>query len=104
MGEQIMITQGSLAERRFVGVYGHKGRVIAAVSFDNTRWLEFYERQIEQGAPFPVEYPTMDRRPEGRNPVDADFPDPSLPTHGPMVTLSGYSPADQQLVFHPARH
>ena len=41
---------------------------------------------------------------EGRVPVDADFPDPALPTHGPMVTLSGYSPTDQQLVFHPARH
>jgi NADPH-dependent 2,4-dienoyl-CoA reductase/sulfur reductase-like enzyme len=104
MGEQLMITQGSLAERRFVGVYGHQGRVVAAVTFDNARWLEFYQRQIERGAPFPVEFPTLDRRPEGRQPVPAGFPDPSLPTHGPMVTLSGYSPADQQLVFHPARH
>ncbi|MGM9334018.1 NAD(P)/FAD-dependent oxidoreductase [Streptomyces murinus] len=104
MGEELMITQGSTAERRFVGVYGHKGRVVAAVSFDNTRWLEFYQRAIERGAPFPVEYPTLDRRPENRRPVPADFPDPSLPTHGPMVTLSGYSPADTQLVFHPARH
>ncbi|MFF3467238.1 NAD(P)/FAD-dependent oxidoreductase [Streptomyces sp. NPDC002619] len=104
MGEEIMITQGSLAERRFIGVYGYKGRVIAAVSFDNTRWLEFYERQIERGAPFPVEFPTVDRRPEGRRPVAADFPDPSLPTHGPTVTLSGYSPADRRLVFTPARH
>ncbi|EYT79506.1 MULTISPECIES: NAD(P)/FAD-dependent oxidoreductase [unclassified Streptomyces] len=104
MGEQIMITQGSLTERRFVGVYGYQGRVIAAVSFDNTRWLEFYERQIETGAPFPVEYPTMDRRPEGRKAMPADFPDPSLPTHGPTVTLSGYSPTDRRLVFTPARH
>jgi NADPH-dependent 2,4-dienoyl-CoA reductase/sulfur reductase-like enzyme len=104
MGDQLMITQGSLAERRFVGVYGYQGRIIAAVSFDHTRWLEFYARQIERGAPFPVEHPTMDRRPEGRQPVAADFPDPSLPTHGPTVTLTGYSPADQQLVFHPARH
>ncbi|MFI1605883.1 NAD(P)/FAD-dependent oxidoreductase [Streptomyces griseofuscus] len=104
MGEELMITQGSTAERRFVGVYGHKGRVVAAVSFDNTRWLEFYQRAIERGAPFPVEYPTLDRRPENRRPVPTDFPDPSLPTHGPMVTLSGYSPADTQLVFHPARH
>ncbi|GGJ27133.1 pyridine nucleotide-disulfide oxidoreductase [Streptomyces brasiliensis] len=104
MGEEIMITQGSLAERRFVGVYGYKGRIIAAVSFDNTRWLEFYQRQIETGAPFPVEFPTVDRRPEGRRPVPADFPDPSLPTHGPTVTLSGYSPADRSLVFTPAHH
>ncbi|MFE7234192.1 NAD(P)/FAD-dependent oxidoreductase [Streptomyces sp. NPDC002405] len=104
MGEEIMITQGSLTERRFVGVYGYQGRVIAAVSFDNTRWLEFYQRLIETGAPFPVEFTTVDRRPEGRKPVPADFPDPSLPTHGPTVTLSGYSPADRQLVFTPARH
>jgi NADPH-dependent 2,4-dienoyl-CoA reductase/sulfur reductase-like enzyme len=104
MGEEIMITQGSLAERRFIGVYGHQGRVIAAVSFDNTRWLEFYQRMIETGAPFPVEFPTVDRRPEGRVPVPADFPDPSLPTHGPTVTLTGYSPSDRRLVFTPARH
>ncbi|MEU7384036.1 FAD-dependent oxidoreductase [Streptomyces sp. NPDC042207] len=104
MGEEVMITQGSLTERRFVGVYGYQGRVIAAVSFDNTRWLEFYQRLIETGAPFPVEFPTVDRRPEGRKPVPADFPDPSLPTHGPTVTLSGYSPVDRQLVFTPARH
>ncbi|MFJ4515142.1 NAD(P)/FAD-dependent oxidoreductase [Streptomyces sp. NPDC088816] len=104
LGEEVMITQGSLTERRFVGVYGYQGRVIAAVSFDNTRWLEFYQRLIETGAPFPVEFPTVDRRPEGRKPVPADFPDPSLPTHGPTVTLSGYSPADRQLVFTPSRH
>ncbi|MFE9611600.1 NAD(P)/FAD-dependent oxidoreductase [Streptomyces sp. NPDC006012] len=104
MGEEIMITQGSLAERRFVGVYGHQGRIIAAVSFDNTRWLEFYQRRIEEGAPFPVEFPTVDHRPEGRRPVPADFPDPSLPTHAATVTLTGYSPSDRRLVFNVARH
>ncbi|MGW1894668.1 NAD(P)/FAD-dependent oxidoreductase [Streptomyces sp. NPDC002004] len=104
MGDEIMIAQGALAERRFVGVYGYQGRVIAAVSFDNTRWLEFYQRLIETAEPFPLEFPTADRRPEGRQPVPADFPDPSLPTHGPTVTLSGYSPADRRLVFTPGRH
>ncbi|WP_018546702.1 NAD(P)/FAD-dependent oxidoreductase [Streptomyces sp. LaPpAH-108] len=104
MGDQLMITQGSTAERRFVGVYGYKGRIVAAVTFDNARWLEYYQRQIEQGAPFPADYPTMDRRPEGRRAVPSDFPDPSLPTHGPTVTLSGYSPADRRLVFTPGHH
>ncbi|MDQ0988948.1 NAD(P)/FAD-dependent oxidoreductase [Streptomyces sp. V3I7] len=104
MGDQLMITQGSLAERRFVAVYGYQGRIIAAVSFDNARWLEFYAREIERGAPFPVEYPTVDRRPEGAQPMPSDFPDPSLPTHGPTVTLTGYSPADRRMVFTPARH
>ncbi|RZU35869.1 NADPH-dependent 2,4-dienoyl-CoA reductase/sulfur reductase-like enzyme [Streptomyces sp. BK022] len=104
MGEELMIIQGSTAERRFVGVYGYQGRIVAAVTFDNARWLEYCQRQIEQGAPFPVEYPTMDRRPEGRKAVPADFPDPALPTHGPTVTLSGYSPADRRLVFTPGHH
>ncbi|MFF3325543.1 NAD(P)/FAD-dependent oxidoreductase [Streptomyces sp. NPDC002889] len=103
MGDQILVAQGSLAERRFTGVYGYQGRVIAAVTFDQTKWLEFYQRLIESAAPFPPAFPTVDRRPEGLQPVSADFPDPSLPTHGPTVTLSGYSPADRRITFTPVR-
>ncbi|MEU8776414.1 FAD-dependent oxidoreductase [Streptomyces sp. NPDC048606] len=104
MGTEIVITQGSRDERRFTGVYGYQGRVIGAVTFDNCRWLEFYQRQIEETAPFPPEFPTMDRRPEGHKTLPADFPDPSVPTHGPTITLSGYSPADRRITFTPARH
>ncbi len=104
MGTEITITQGSRAERRFTGVYGYQGRVIGAVTFDNARWLEFYERQIEMTAPFPPPFPTVDRRSEGNRPMPADFPDPSLPTHGPTVTLSGYSPTDRRMTFTPAGH
>jgi NADPH-dependent 2,4-dienoyl-CoA reductase/sulfur reductase-like enzyme len=104
MGTEIMITQGSREERRFTGVYGYQDRVIGAVTFDNSRWLPFYEQLIETTAPFPPPFLTVDRRPEGRNPVPADFPDPSVPTHGPTVTLSGYSPADRRMTFTPARH
>ncbi|MFE5493525.1 NAD(P)/FAD-dependent oxidoreductase [Streptomyces virginiae] len=104
MGTELLVTQGSLAERRFAAVYGYQGRVIGAVTFDNCRWLEFYQRQIETTAQFPPPFNTVDRRPEGRRPVPADFPDPSVPTHGPTVTLSGHSPADRRLEFAPARH
>jgi NADPH-dependent 2,4-dienoyl-CoA reductase/sulfur reductase-like enzyme len=103
LGEEVLIAQGSLAERRFTGVYGYQGRVIAAVTFDQTKWLEFYQRLIETAAPFPPAFPTVDRRPEGLRPVPAGFPDPSLPTHGPSVTLSGYSPTDRRITFTPAR-
>ncbi|RSS80026.1 NAD(P)/FAD-dependent oxidoreductase [Streptomyces sp. WAC06614] len=103
MGTEIMITQGSRAERRFSGVYGYQGRIIGAVTFDNARWLEFYRHQIESTCPFPPPYPTVDRRSEGHRPMPADFPDPSVPTHGPTVTLSGYSPADRRMTFTPAR-
>ncbi|MEU6890940.1 FAD-dependent oxidoreductase [Streptomyces sp. NPDC046557] len=104
MGTEIMIPQGSLAERRFTGVYGYQGRVIGAVTFDNSRWLQFYQQQIETTAPFPVPFATVDRRPDGHRPVPADFPDPSVPTHGPTITLSGYSPADRRMTFTPAGH
>ncbi|MCX5611929.1 MULTISPECIES: NAD(P)/FAD-dependent oxidoreductase [unclassified Streptomyces] len=104
MGTEIQVTQGSLAERRFAAVYGYQGRMIAAVTFDNCRWLPFYEHQIETTAPFPPPFSTVDRRPEGHKPMPADFPDPSVPTHGPTITLSGYSPADRTMTFTPARH
>ncbi|MFE2535713.1 NAD(P)/FAD-dependent oxidoreductase [Streptomyces sp. NPDC059371] len=102
MGTEILISQGSLADHRFLGVYGYQGRVIGAVAFDHGRWLPFYQELIETTAPFPPPFATVDRRPEGRRPLDADFPDPSVPTHGPTVTLSGYSPADRRMTFTPA--
>ncbi|WP_329321299.1 MULTISPECIES: NAD(P)/FAD-dependent oxidoreductase [unclassified Streptomyces] len=104
MGTEILIAQGALGERRFTGVYGYQGRVIGAVTFDQTKWLQFYQQLIETTAPFPPSFPTVDRRPEGQRPVDADFPDPSVPTSGPTVTLTGYSPADRRMTFTPAGH
>ncbi|MDJ0385594.1 FAD-dependent oxidoreductase [Streptomyces sp. G-G2] len=104
MGTEIMIAQGSRTERRFTGVYGYQGRVIGAVTFDNSRWLQFYQQQIEATAPFPLPFTTVDRRPDGQRPIPADFPDPSVPTHGPTITLSGYSPADRRMTFTPAGH
>ncbi|WP_031168233.1 NAD(P)/FAD-dependent oxidoreductase [Streptosporangium roseum] len=103
MGNEIIVTQGSLAEHRFAAAYGHQGRVIAAVTFDHAKWIDFYREQIESAAPFPPDFTNVDRRPGGLRPVGADFPDPALPTHGPTVTLSGYSPSDRRVVFTPAR-
>ncbi|WP_433573149.1 NAD(P)/FAD-dependent oxidoreductase [Streptomyces sp. CA-251247] len=103
MGEEILISQGALADRKFTGVYGYQGRVIGAVTFDNSRWLPFYQRLIESTAPFPLPFTTMDRRSDGQRPLPADFPDPSVPTHTPTVTLSGYSPDDRRMVFTPGR-
>ncbi|TXS48593.1 FAD-dependent oxidoreductase [Streptomyces sp. uw30] len=102
MGTEILISQGSLASRRFIGVYGYQGRVIGAVAFDHGRWLPFYQELIQTNAPFPPPFATVDRHQDGQRPVDADFPDPSVPTHGPTVTLSGYSPADRRTTFIPA--
>jgi NADPH-dependent 2,4-dienoyl-CoA reductase/sulfur reductase-like enzyme len=101
MAEELIVTQGSLGERRFAAAYGHRGRVVAGVTFDHSKWLEFYQRLIESAAPFPPDLPAVDRRLDG--PVPAGFPDPALPTHGPTVTLSGHMPSEQRVVFSPAR-
>ncbi|MFD0890336.1 oxidoreductase C-terminal domain-containing protein, partial [Streptosporangium algeriense] len=103
MGEEVVVTQGALEEDRFVVTYGLQGRVIAAVAFDQARWIDFYRRLIESAAPFPPAFPNVDRRAGGTRPIPADFPDPSLPSHGPTVTLSGYSPSERRLQFTPAR-
>ncbi|GHE43741.1 pyridine nucleotide-disulfide oxidoreductase [Streptosporangium violaceochromogenes] len=102
LGDELVVTQGALAENRFVAAYGFQGRFIAAVAFDQGRWLDFYRGLIESAAPFPPAFTNLDRRTDGTRPVPADFPDPSLPTHGPTVTLSGYSPSERRLRFTPA--
>ncbi|WP_327578912.1 NAD(P)/FAD-dependent oxidoreductase [Streptomyces sp. NBC_00145] len=102
LGTEVLISQGALRDHRFTGVYGYQGRVIGAVAFDQARWLPFYQELIETTAAFPPPFHTVDRCSDGQRPVDADFPDPSVPTHGPTVTLGGYSPADRRITFTPA--
>ncbi|PIB02707.1 MULTISPECIES: NAD(P)/FAD-dependent oxidoreductase [Streptomyces] len=103
LGDQLVIAQGTLAEERFVAVYGYHGRVIAAASFDGAKWLGFYQEQIENAAPFPPEYRVVDGRTEKPQPVDPEFPDPHLPTHGATVRLTGHSPSEQRVEFVPRR-
>ncbi|MEU3246134.1 FAD-dependent oxidoreductase [Streptomyces sp. NPDC006875] len=103
LGDRLVVPQGALDEQRFVAVYGYRGRVIAAVSFDGAKWLGFYEQQIAAGAPFPPEYGTVDRRTETLQAADPAFPDPHLPTHGPTVTLTGHSPSERRVEFVPSR-
>ncbi|WP_242676418.1 NAD(P)/FAD-dependent oxidoreductase [Streptosporangium minutum] len=59
MGDEIIVTQGSLAEHRFAAAYGFQGRVIAAVTFDHARWIDFYRERIESAAPFPRAAPLL---------------------------------------------
>ncbi|MFF3562329.1 NAD(P)/FAD-dependent oxidoreductase [Streptomyces sp. NPDC002574] len=99
LGDRMVIAQGALADDRFVAVYGYRGRVIAAVSFNGGRWLGFYEEQIEAAAPFPPPYRSVDRRTEGQEPVDPGFPPPGLPSHSATVTLTGHSPDERRVEF-----
>ena len=101
--DTVVITQGELASASFVAAYGKAGQLVAAVTFDHARWVEFYQRLIEQAAPFP---PTMHgvERPTLSSPVSAAFPDPRVPTHDATVILTGYDPNERRVQWIPRHH
>ncbi|MFF7385067.1 FAD-dependent oxidoreductase [Streptomyces griseoluteus] len=94
--DEVAVTQGSVAERRFVAAYGYRGRVTAAVSFDNAKWLDHYRRLIETAAPFPPPCPTPDQ-PAGMKPVPVDFPGPTLLAQGATVVVTGNDPGERRV-------
>lgn len=51
--DSLAVVQGSRRSRRFLAVYGRAGRSIAAVSFDQARWLPAYAEAIAAGMAFP---------------------------------------------------
>jgi NADPH-dependent 2,4-dienoyl-CoA reductase/sulfur reductase-like enzyme len=97
-GDQVVITQGSVKERRFAAAYGRRGRIVAAVTFDHGKWLEHYGAQIERSGPFPPPRAGYDVPADAR-PVPAEFPDPDVPTGLPDVVLSGHDPNERGAEF-----
>ncbi|GAA4254809.1 hypothetical protein GCM10022255_061000 [Dactylosporangium darangshiense] len=89
--DEVVITQGSVEERRFTAAYGYKGRITGAVAFNHAKWLPFYQRLIEQAAPFPPEFPTVDR-PDDVLPVPAEVPDQQLMARDATVVVTGHRP------------
>jgi NADPH-dependent 2,4-dienoyl-CoA reductase/sulfur reductase-like enzyme len=98
--DEVSIAQGSLEAACCVVTYGKAGRLVAAVTFDQGKWLEFYQRLIERAASFPLDLASVDP-PVSRDPVPAAFPDPRLPTHDATVVLTGYDPNDQRVEWIP---
>ncbi|NKX52830.1 hypothetical protein HER39_20085, partial [Arthrobacter deserti] len=72
VADQVVIAQGSVPRRRFLAVYGCRGRIVAAVAVNQNKWLDFYEPLIEQGAAFPPSFRQVDE-PDQRGPVPAGF-------------------------------
>jgi NADPH-dependent 2,4-dienoyl-CoA reductase/sulfur reductase-like enzyme len=101
-GDQVVITQGSVKERRFAAAYGKRDRIVGAVTFNHGKWLEYYTRLIEKSAPFPPAPPGYDV-PGDASPVPADFPDVRAPTALPTVVLTGHDPTDRGAEFQPRR-
>jgi len=58
--------------------------------------------QIERAAPFPPQYRNV-AQPEVRQVLQAEFPDPVVPTEGPMIVRTGHSPTERAWTLLPAR-
>jgi NADPH-dependent 2,4-dienoyl-CoA reductase/sulfur reductase-like enzyme/ferredoxin len=100
VADQVVITQGSVPDRRFVAAYGRSGRLVGAVTFNQAKWLEFYKRQIERAAPFPPTRHTVDE-PEERRPVAAEFPTQPIATQDATVVLTGHNPSERRAILLP---
>jgi NADPH-dependent 2,4-dienoyl-CoA reductase/sulfur reductase-like enzyme/ferredoxin len=96
--DQVVIAQGSVAERRFVAAYGYRGRITAAVTFDHGMWVDFYQKMIEAAEPFPPAFPAVDE-PADRQPVPAQI-DPRERPHATVV-VTGHDPRERraELIF-----
>jgi NADPH-dependent 2,4-dienoyl-CoA reductase/sulfur reductase-like enzyme len=100
--DQVVIAQGSVAARRFVAAYGYRGRVTAAVGFDQGMWLESYQKMIDEAEPFPPGFSEADE-PDERHPVPAGLPDPrTRPVYDATVMVTGHDPGERraELMYH----
>jgi NADPH-dependent 2,4-dienoyl-CoA reductase/sulfur reductase-like enzyme/ferredoxin len=93
--DEVAIVQGSVAQRRFLAVYGYKGRIVAAVAFNHNKWLDFYEPLIEQAAPFPPSFRHIDESTHAR-PVPAGFKAAPSPTQDATVVVTGHDPNERR--------
>ncbi|MEU7904606.1 FAD/NAD(P)-binding oxidoreductase [Actinoplanes sp. NPDC049118] len=94
--DEVVVAQGSVSEHRFVAAYGYNGRVTAAVSFNNAKWLDHYYNLIDAAAPFPPSCPTPDQ-PVDAKPVPVDFPGPLLLAQGATVVVTNHDPSERRV-------
>jgi 3-phenylpropionate/trans-cinnamate dioxygenase ferredoxin reductase subunit len=98
-GDEIVFTQGSVKDRRFAAVYGLRGRIVGAVTFNHGKWLPYYETQIARSGPFPP-HPAGFDLPGDMRVRAAEFPARGVPTGTPDVVLTGHDPTERQAEFH----
>ncbi|MCQ4121170.1 FAD-dependent oxidoreductase [Rhodococcus sp. FXJ9.536] len=96
--DQVVVTQGSVEDRRFVAAYGFRGRLTAAVAFNHGRWLDFYRGLIESAAAFPPDFAVMDRT-DPWEVRSSELPDPAVLSHGPTVSVTGHLPTERHVEF-----
>ncbi len=98
LADQILVTQGSTKEGKFAAAYLAEDRIVAAVTFNHARYLEYYSHLIEQAASAPDPVGVA----EGNVPQDARFPDPAAPYSAPTVVVTGRSPTNMEAQRAPA--
>ena len=103
VADEVAIVQGSVALKRFVAVYGYKGRIVAAVAFNQNKWLEFYEPLIEQAAAFPPSFRHVDESTDAQ-PVPARFRPAAGPTQDATVVVTGHYPNERRAVGEASRN
>jgi 3-phenylpropionate/trans-cinnamate dioxygenase ferredoxin reductase component len=91
IADEVVLTQGTVGERRFAAAYGKNGRMVAAVTVNAPRLLPAYRALIEAGAPFPPQLHASDGPAEMR-PVAAGFRPPGYATHSPSAESTGPGP------------
>lgn len=101
IADEVVVTQGTVAERRFAAAFGHRGRLVAAVTVNMPRWLEAYQSLIEAGAPFPPVLHAADEPPELR-PIPAGLPVAGQATHSGVATPTGPGPSASPAAEVPA--
>ncbi len=95
VADEVAVVQGSVDTRRFLAVYGYKGRIVAAVAFNQNKWLDFYEPLIEQAAPFPPAFHHLDESDQAR-PLPAGFKPAVSPTQDATVVVTGHDPNERR--------
>ena len=100
--DEVMLAQGSLHEHRFVAAYGYRGRITAAVAFDQGMWLQFYQDLIEAAAPFPLDFRAAVDQPAARQPVPVGMPSEQARDYQATVVVTGHDPSERraELVYH----
>jgi len=92
IADEIVLTQGTVEERRLVAAYGQNGRIVAALAVNAPLLLPTYQALIESRAPFPPELHASDG-PVKMHPVPAGFPPHGHTTHSPVAAQTGPGPS-----------
>ena len=92
IADEIVLTQGTVEERRLVAAYGQNGRMVAALAVNAPLLLPAYQALIEARAPFPPQLNASDG-PVKMHPVPAGFPPHGHTTHSPVAASTGPGPS-----------